>query len=105
MVGFEGIDNRGAAESLRGATVSVAFSDRAELEPGEWWFDDLIGLRAVDADGEPLGDVTEVIEGAQDRLVVLTPNGDRVEVPFVSDLVDDPDGGEIVIRPPLGLFP
>ena len=104
VVGFTGFADRSAAETLRGVVVSAAAGDVADPAPGEWWIDDLIGLEAVTADGTPLGTLVDVVAGAQDRLVVATPAGGRVEVPFVADLVDEPEGGEIVMRPPEGLF-
>jgi 16S rRNA processing protein RimM len=43
--------------------------------------------------------------GAQDRLVVTTPDGSEVEVPFVATLVPEITPGSITIDPPPGLFP
>ena len=61
-------------------------------------------------DGEPqhLGEVVDLEPGvAQDRLVVRTPDGERIAVPFVEALVPeiDPDAGTITLAPPGGLFP
>jgi 16S rRNA processing protein RimM len=106
VLAFDGVDDRRAAEDLRGTTLFILASDRRSLGPGEYWPDDLVGLVAVSAAGEPLGKVTAVDLGAgQDRLVVSTQSGEDVLVPFVSDLVGDPVGGEIVIDAPEGLFP
>ena len=58
--------------------------------------------------GEELGEVTDVEPGvAQDRLVVTTPDGDDVAVPFVEALVPaiDPEAGTVTLAPPGGLFP
>ena len=104
IVRFEGTTDRPGAEALRGTDLFVRPSDIPELEEGEFWPDDLIGLTAVDPAGEPLGTVTDVVYGPQDRLVVETPAGARVEVPFMSDLVSDPADGKIVIDAPGGLF-
>jgi len=45
-----------------------------------------------------------VVGTLQDRLVVSTPSGAEVEVPFVEEIVADPAEGRIVIDPPEGLF-
>ena len=82
-----------------------------------WYAHELIGLRAVralaSADGESqqlqqLGEVVDLEPGvAQDRLIVRTPDGERVAVPFVEALVPeiDPDAGTVTVDPPGGLFP
>ena len=101
---FEGVDSRQGAEALRGIELFVDLTDLPDLEDGEFWPDDLIGLRAKKPSGEPLGSVVAIVHGPQDRLVVETPDGTRVEVPFMSDLVGDPEDGRIVIDAPLGMF-
>jgi 16S rRNA processing protein RimM len=105
LVAFEGVGDRAAAEALRGSLLTVAADDRRSLESGEWWPEDLVGLEAVGPDGAILGIVADVVTGAfQDRLVIDTPSGTTVEVPFVDELVDDPVGGRIVVTAPPGLF-
>ena len=103
IVRFEGVADRPGAEELRGTELLVDFS-QVTLDDGEFWPDDLIGLLAEDSAGGPLGSVVEVVYGPQDRLVVETPDGIRVEVPFMSDLVGDPADGKIVIDAPGGMF-
>lgn len=105
IVGFEGVDDRDQAEMLRGETVEVPASTRRDLDPGEYWPDALVGLDAVGPDGALLGVIAAVDLGvAQDRLVVRTPSGREVLVPFVDEFVGEPDAGRIEIRDPGGLF-
>ncbi len=85
QVAFEGIEDREAAEEIRGAEVMV--EGRRALEEGEFWPEDLVGLEARSVDGDRLGVVVGVVAGlAQDRLVV-DGDGSTFEVPFVDDLV------------------
>ncbi len=64
---FAGHHTRSAAESLRGHELTIDSTDRRQLDDDEFWPDELIGLRVVDADGTPLGDVVGFVEGhAQD---------------------------------------
>jgi len=104
VLAFEGVETRSEAELLRGTTVSIPADRRRPLASDEFWPEDLIGLIAVDSGGEVLGEVTGVEFGGQDRLVVTTQDGSEVLVPFVADLVGDPEGGRITIAPPPGLF-
>lgn len=60
LVKLRGIDDRNAAEALRGATVSVAREALPALEPGEYYLVDLIGARVIGPEGE-VGEVTGVV--------------------------------------------
>lgn len=105
VVAFEGVGSREDAERLRGELLTVAAAGRRPLGDGEFWEDDLVGVTAVSPDGTVLGTVSGVEFGVgQDRLVITTPHGTEVLVPFVAALVGDPSGGVIEIRDPGGLF-
>jgi len=106
VVGFAGITDRNAAEELRDLVLTRDAAERRSLDEGEFWASSLVGLEAVTPAGVVLGRVAEVITGGlQDRLVVVTPPGDEVLVPFVEEIVGNPQGGRIVIDAPEGLFP
>lgn len=105
LLHFEGVRSRIEAENLRGILLTVDADTRRDLEEDEFWPDDLTGLDAVAPDGSVLGVVDRIEFGpGQDRLVVKTPLGVEVEVPFVSAIVGDPANGRIVIDAPDGLF-
>jgi 16S rRNA processing protein RimM len=106
LVKFEGIEGRDAAEGLRGP-LYVPASDARELEDGEFWEHDLVGLEVVHAGtGAVVGTVSEVLEGpAQDLLALDTPAGERL-VPLVGEIVLSVDtaAGRVTIDPPEGLL-
>src|SRR5690606_26769753 len=52
---FEGIDDRSAAEALKGCRISLPRSAFPEPAQGEYYWVDLIGLEVVNREGEPLG--------------------------------------------------
>ncbi|MCP3016112.1 ribosome maturation factor RimM [Nocardiopsis dassonvillei] len=107
LVRFEGVADRDAAEGLRGTALLVDSEDIPPLEdPDEFHDHELIGLAAVTTGAEPVGTVADVLHNAQDLLVVTTPGGAEVYVPFVAALVPEVDvaGGRIVIDPPPGLL-
>lgn len=90
-VRFEGVDDRTAAESLRGTVLRISEGERRRLHADEYWPEELIGLRVVETDGREVGTVTGHVEGiAQDRLVIAGPGGE-VEIPFVAELVPEVD--------------
>ena len=110
---FVQVGDRTAAEALRGVRLLVETDDDQGGEGPEdseeaGYRHELVGLRALSVSGEELGEVTDVEPGvAQDRLVVTTPEGDDVAVPFVEVLVPaiDPEAGTVTLAPPGGLFP
>jgi 16S rRNA processing protein RimM len=108
VVKFRGVDDRNAAESLRGLRL---FVDRAALpapeDEDEFYHADLIGLEAVAADGAPLGTVVAVHDfGAGDILDIAPPasadRGRSLLVPFTRACVPEIDlaAGRIVVAPP-----
>ncbi len=110
LVRFEGIHDRNAADALRGALLVVEIDPQERPDDPEEFYDhQLEGLRAVTVDGEPLGEVTEVLHlPAQDVLALLRDDsGDELLVPFVSAIVPvvDLEGGRVVVDPPPGLLP
>jgi 16S rRNA processing protein RimM len=96
---LEGIDGREAAEGLRGVELAVPRAELPEPTEGEWYFVDLIGLRAVDARGEAVGEVIDVVSYPSiDCLVVRMADGIR-EVPVVEPwlVAIDVDGGRVTV--------
>ena len=96
---FEGISDRSAAEALRGSLVEVDRATLPALEEGEYYHADLIGLEAIDRDGNRIGTVSAVENyGAGDLLEVELPDGKRSLIPFRTGIADL-DGGKIVLDP------
>ncbi len=105
LLRFAEAPDRSTAEQLRG--VELLVSTTASAEPDAWYEDELVGLAVRSPDGELLGEVVRLdTGGAQDLLVVATPAGREVLVPFVTALVPDVDvaAGVVVVDPPGGLF-
>lgn len=108
LLGFAEIPDRTAAEAVRNTLLLAAETADDDLDDEEAWrVEDLVGLPVFDADGQSLGEVSDLQLGAaQDRLVVITAAGDEVLVPFVHELVPVVDIAErrVEVHPPAGLF-
>lgn len=96
-----GVSTRTAAEALKGAEM---FARRDQLPPpahDEFYYDDLIGLEAVDAEGAPIGRVVSLMNyGAGDVLEIApAQGGETLLLPFSRRVAAriDFDAGRIVI--------
>ncbi len=84
---LEGVCDMDTAMALKG---TVLYADRKDfdLEEGEYFIADIIGLDVIDADnGTVYGKVSDIINrGASDIYVVQTENGERM-IPAVDEFV------------------
>ena len=105
---LQGVEDRDAAETLKGALITVAEDERVELEEDEYWLDDIIGLAVFDkAPGGRLGEITEVIcTGSNDVYVVKTPEGASKAIPAIADVIEKVDvaNGTMTVNIPEGLW-
>ena len=105
----QGIDDRNAAQALRGARVFIARSSFPTEQAGEYYWVDLIGARVVNRQGHDLGTVAGLIDtGAQSVLRVATATVDGAAgaerlIPFVAAYVDDVDLARRLISVDWGL--
>lgn len=126
ILSFGGVDTVDQAKQLVGSTLLVREDDRPELEEGEFYTRDLVGMKVILKEtGECVGSVVKIFDsGAGDLLqVMLNPTGDMPEgadklmpaegvsgplvwVPFVEAIVPDVDMAkrEMWITPPKGLL-
>ncbi len=105
LVRFQGIETRAQAVALRGP-LYIRSEDRRELEESEFWEQDIVGSTVADAQGNEVGVVADVTQGAaHDLLVVSTARGEKL-VPMVKEIVVEIDVGarRVVIDPPEGLL-
>ena len=77
LLSLEGVEDRDAADRLRGAWLSIPVAAARPLDPGEFWPHQLVGLAVVDRQGRPRGRVADVVPGAAHDLlaVEITPEG------------------------------
>ena len=106
-----GVDDRNAAERLRGIELYLPREALPPAEEGEYYHADLLGLAVELADGRPIGRVQAVDNfGAGDLLTVerpgQAPGRNTVSLPFTDRVVPVVDlaAGRIVVDPPAGLL-
>jgi 16S rRNA processing protein RimM len=104
---IDGVDDRNAAERLKGLRLYVRRADLPPPEDGGFDEADLIGLAALREDGTPFGTVRAVNDfGAGASLEIENAAGKTVVVPFTEAAVPVVDIAHqrVVVVPPAGLL-
>jgi 16S rRNA processing protein RimM len=91
------LSERDAAEALKGAVVRVSRADFPALSEDEYYWTDLIGMDAVNLQGDALGKVTDMMHNGAQSILRITPVADPTAaedakaserlVPFVDQFV------------------
>ena len=90
-----GVNDRSAAEALRGARIFVSRASFPAAAADEYYWVDLIGLAVVNRQNEPMGSVKELLSTGPQTVLVLEYEleGKVCErmIPFVAAYIDDVD--------------
>ncbi len=108
---FAQVDSIADAENLRGFEVVIPHEERMPLEGDAVYVSDLLGVRVIDVGrggAEDAGEITDVEPEAAGpaMLVVRTPAGDELLIPFVRAYLRkiDLEGKRMEMELPLGLL-
>jgi 16S rRNA processing protein RimM len=101
LVGFEGVEQREAAEALVGSTLFAFREDLEAPAEGEVFQGDLIGLTAVDPEGKELGTVEEIWSSGPVPNLVIRGRGKELMIPFIDEFVPqvDLENKRVVVKP------
>ena len=97
---IEGVEDRNAAEALRGSELHIARAALPPTEGEEFYHVDLLGLRAENAKGDALGRVSAIHNhGAGPIVEIQPPDGPSTLIPFTREHVPtvDIEGGRMVV--------
>jgi 16S rRNA processing protein RimM len=95
------VEDRDAAERLKGARVFIARSSFPTAGADEFYWVDLIGLRVLNREGVDLGVVSGLLETGPHCVLCVAPRGEgagEILIPFVDAYVDRVDTEAGVIR-------
>jgi len=107
LVRLAGVDDRDAADALRGSLFVVDSDDLPPIDEPDTYYDhQLEGLVVRTAAGRDVGVVAEVLHTAGGELLAVRRDSGEVLVPFVGAIVTSVslDDGLIEIDPPEGLL-
>ena len=106
LVHFDGVIDRSMATALTGSNLFLPADEVAELEEGEYFWHDLVGMEVVDLKDKFLGKVSSVYElNPLDLLEVSGPESNFM-IPCSAEIVVSVnlEGRKIVLDLPEGLL-
>ncbi len=106
IVSFKGVWNRDQAEFLRGKEIYFPVAQLPELEEGEYYHYQLVGLQVLDVDGEVLGELVEIISTGSNDVYVVRKKEREILVPAIEDVIKEIDlqNKKMIVDLPEGLM-
>lgn len=104
---FVGYDNINDVEAFRDGILKVSRDNLVDLEEGEFYYFQIIGLPVYDQEKGYIGKVSEILTpGANDVWVVETEDDKEVLLPYIDEVIlkVDIDGKRIDVDIPEGLM-
>ena len=90
LVKFKGIDKVEDAELLRNFYLEVDRENAIELEEGEYFIADLLGMNVLTEENEELGKLEDIFNaGSSDIYVVKTKEGKQILLPAISEVIKE----------------
>lgn len=95
-----GVDRPEQVDELRRREVFIPRSEAAELPPGHFYLDDLIGARVVTSTGHYVGTIMDILRTGSNDVYVVGEGSDEVLIPAIKDAVTaiDLDERQVVIE-------
>ena len=106
LVRFEGVRDRRGSEGLLGRYVMRAMEELEELEEGETFYHDLLGMEVVTVGGEPVGEVIEIYELKPADLLEVRGPEKTFMIPYIAAMIQSVSVADnrIILDPPPGLL-
>lgn len=90
LVKFKGIDKVEDAELLKNFYLEVDRENAIELEEGEYFIADLLGMNVLTEENEELGKLEDIFNaGSSDIYVVKTAEGKQILLPAISEVIKE----------------
>lgn len=97
---LEGIEDRSAADALRGFSVFVPYESLEALPEDEYYWEDLVGLAVVTEDGKSLGRIESIFPTGGNDVFVCREGEREILLPAIADVIQSVDipAGTVVVR-------
>lgn len=101
LLKFRGLDTMNSVEPLKGKLIQVTREDVVVLPEGHYYFFDIIGLAVYTEDGEPLGEVTDILQTGSNDVYVAEKQGQKpILIPALKEVVRHIDiaGKKMIVK-------
>jgi 16S rRNA processing protein RimM len=97
---LEGVEDRNAADALKGFSVSVPYDSLETLPENEYYWEDLIGLAVVTEDGKTLGRIENIFPTGSNDVFVCREGCREILLPAIAEVIRSVDirAGKVVVR-------
>jgi 16S rRNA processing protein RimM len=105
-VTFEGIDSRETAVGLSGGILSILKTERADPDRGCYYPDEVVGMRVLDVDGTPRGEVLYLdTDSVTPYIQIKTQEQGELAIPFLKIFITSVQRvkREIRLREPMAI--
>ncbi len=87
-VQLEGVSDRDQAQSMVGLEISTDRAELPDLDQGEFYWRDLVGLTVRDTQGVELGVITDMMETGSNDVMLLKDSKDKsLAIPWTPEVV------------------
>ena len=102
---FHGVENRDQAEQLVGLEILIDKSRLPQLEEGEYYWFEIIGMAVYEENGNHLGNISSIIETGSNDVYVTRNGEEEILIPALESVVIkiDRDSRKMLVRLPDGL--
>ena len=97
---IEGIEDRNAADALRGLSIFLPYESLEPLPENEYYWEDLIGLAVVTEDGKTLGRIENIFPTGSNDVFICREGGREILLPAIAEVIRSVDiqAGTVVVR-------
>jgi 16S rRNA processing protein RimM len=106
LLKFKGRDRVEDVEELIGCTLYIDKRDLPQLDEGEYYWHELIGMEVRTDTGKPLGTLEKILDTGSNDVYVVRKGEQEVLIPAIREVIREVDvaGSRMVIHPIEGLL-
>lgn len=103
-IAFENMEDINLVEKYHGDYLYISEEDREELDEGEYYYDEIIGKKVINQNGEEKGICMDILDLPSARYLAIDVNGKEKLVPMIDEFIIEINDDNIIVNEIEGLF-